>query len=125
MRTLTVRRWVMGISIMMLLLCQTAAAVLTYGFSYTAADDASPSCEQSALHTNGSAPEHGCQDRCASRYASLETAKVKIPAAINLALPVTIVDAPCPCLSLTPRYERIVANAAPPPLILVYGRLLI
>jgi hypothetical protein len=124
----------MGISIIMLLLCQTAATVLAYAMApvveraHVTADNTSTPCQQSTLDTDGSTPVHGCQDRCASRYASLETAKVKIPAAISLAVPVFTVDLPSPRASLTPRsqrHERIVASAAPPPLILVFGRLLI
>jgi hypothetical protein len=130
MRSLTIRRLVTGISVFMLLLCQTMAAAMAYTGApvtvpvQTAATDTDASCHH-AQDTDNSPPAHGCQDRCPSRDASFETAKINLPAVDTLALPVFIIAAAAPVTAVTMRRGQILASATAPPLILVYGRLLI
>jgi hypothetical protein len=129
-RSSTTRRLVTGVSIIMLLLCQTVAAALAYAVAtpvppaQSAALGVTP-CHHDAMDTGGSQTENGCQDRCPSRYSSVETAKVNIPAADNVALTVFSAALPRAAATLAAPYEHILALAAPPPLILVYCRLLI
>lgn len=129
-RSALVRRVVTGLSVVMLLLCQTMAAALTYAAApspvsvsvQTAAIDAPAPC-QTADNDNPS-PDNCCQNRCLSRDATFETAKTHIPAAAGVAMsPFTVVPSDC-ATALIARYEQIVARAAPPPLRLVYCRLL-
>ena len=134
-RPLSARRLLIGISVIMLLLCQTAAVAL----AYVAAPAATP-LQAAALEANaeapcqhgtqikddGTPPAHGCQDRCPSRNASLQTAKTDIPAADTfIILPVSTVRAPHAGIRNSTPHQQIVASATPPPLILVYCRLLI
>jgi hypothetical protein len=133
-RSLSARRWVIAFSIVMLLLCQTAAAALSYSAApVTAAtsqaatlemDTAAP-CHQHAQNADGHAPAHGCQDRCPSRDASFETTKIDIPAADTLVSTRCAVNPPDAYITITAPHQHIAAVAAPPPLILVYCRLLI
>lgn len=130
-RSLLARRLVTGVSIVMLLLCQTAAAALAcvapppaVSAQVVAIDAASP-CQHNALDADNSAPDHGCQDRCPSRDSSSATAKVNIPAVDSLALPVLTVAPLHAAITITAPVDRILACAAPLPLILVYCRLLI
>ena len=133
-RSLLARRLVTGVSIVMLLLCQTAAAALACAYAplappaapaQAAAMDAAAPCHHDALDADGSAPEHGCQDRCPSRNFSSATAKVDIPAADSLAMSIFTVALPDAATTVTAPHEQILACAAPPHLILVYCRLLI
>jgi len=129
-RSLFMRRLVTGISIVMLLLCQTAAAAFTYTVAVwhpapSAELDATTPCPHDVTAADDNTPVHGCQDRCPSRDASFKTAKVNIPAVDSLALKVLTVDVPDPATTGTARHEKIHASATPPPLILVYCRLLI
>jgi len=125
------RRLVTGVSIVMLLLCQTVAAALACAAAtpappaQAAAFDAAPPCHDNAMGTDGSQPENGCLDRCPSRYSSIETAKVNVPAADNPAPAVFPAAPPRAAAKLAAPYAPIPACAAPPPLILVYCRLLI
>jgi hypothetical protein len=128
-RSMRIRRFVTGVSIVMLLLCQTAAVALASAAtaaslaSSTAVDATSP-CHHDLPDANGSAPAHGCQDRCPSRDASFETAKINIPSVGSLVLPVFTVDLLDAAPAVALPYAHIVANAAPPPRLLVYCRLL-
>ena len=130
MRSLTIRRLVTGISVFMLLLCQTMAAALAYTGTpvtvptQTAAMDTAAPCHH-AQDTDDSLPARGCRDRCPSRDASFETAKINIPAVDTLALPGFVVAAADTVTAVTMRYEQILASATPPPLLLLYCRLLI
>lgn len=121
------RRVVTGVFIVMLLLCQTAAVVHacvvpSAATQASAVEVETPCHAQNADH---STPVKGCQDRCPSRDASFETAKINIPAVDSLALPVLTVAQPDTATTVTTPYEQIRACAAPPPLRLVYCRLLI
>ncbi len=131
MRSTTTRRWVTGISVAILLLCQTMAAALAYVAAPAAASGESafaaaamPPCHESQA-ADDTTPSINCHDRCPSRDAAVETSKINIPAAVSLALSAIIADLSYGITQLTTRYNRIIANAAPPPpLRLVYCRLL-
>jgi hypothetical protein len=129
-RSLFVRRLVTGVSVVMLLLCQTAAATLAYAAAplplaaQATAVDAAPPCHDAARSVDDVAPDHGCQDRCPSRFSSIETAKINLPAADNLVLTVFPVAPASTTATVTAPHEQIIACAAPPPLRLLYCRML-
>ena len=133
MRSRLARRLVTAVSIAMLLLCQTAAVAFGYAAPQPASTQAAAAEIATPCHTdtqdadgNTSKKTTGCQDRCPSRDASFETAKINIPAAASLALSVFIVDSPDIVAPFTAApHEPILACAAPPPLRLAYCRLLI
>ena len=126
---LRLRRWVMSCSIIMLLLCQTMAVSLTYAGSAmqtpakSAVTNDAPPCHHDSLSAGDNAPANDCPARCPSRDASFETAKINIPAANLAALPAYAVAPPTSTTMAAPR-EPIIARAAPPPLRLLYCRLL-
>ena len=127
---------VSGLSLVLMLLCQTMAAALGYAHAALAPAaapaqiegmNATAPCHQEAVDANSDAPDQGCQDRCPSRDAAFESAKINIPAAAGLALSAFTVNLPDPlhtAATVTTRYQQIVARAAPPPLRLLYCRLL-
>lgn len=123
-------RLVMSLATAVLVLCQTAAAALTYGGSAAPArvaalqTPAEAPCHLDGMADQGGAPRHGCHDRCPAHDASLETAKLHIPAAAALALTLFTL-APPACAGVVAAPAACVrATAAPPPLILLYCRLL-
>ena len=132
MRSMLARRLVSGVSLTVMLLCQSMAAALAYAAAplappgQTAAMEtqAAPPCQHHAADIHNPAPDHGCQDRCRSRDALFETTKVNIPAAAFPASPLFTIASPHTATAVTVRYEQIAARAAPPPLRLVYCRLL-
>ena len=127
---------VSGLSLVLMLLCQTMAAALGYAHAALApvaataqieGMQAATPCQHEAVDAGSSAPDHGCHERCSSRDAAFESAKISIPAAASLALPAFTANLPDPLdtgAMVTVRYQQIVARAAPPPLRLVYCRLL-
>ena len=131
MRPRLARQVIAGISMLMLLLCQTAAAMLAStaktvatGIPATAWNPAATAPCDHHLHQE-EPPAHGCATRCPSRDASFETAKFNIPDASTVVK--AMVDA-CPMVTgilAAPAHATIVATAAPPPLIITYCRLLI
>lgn len=114
----------------MLLLCQTMAVSLTYAGSamrapaQSAALNGVPPCHHDGLSTGDNAPAKDCPSRCPSRDASFETAKINVPAANVAALPAYAAFTPQPIATIAAWHEPILARAAPPPLRLVYCRLL-
>jgi hypothetical protein len=135
MRSLLARRLVTGLSVVMLLLCQTAAATLVYAAASpqeiapvmdastsTSASTSAP-CHHESPDADGNTPSQSCHDRCPSRAASFETVKFDIPAAGIIALIVYAVvpDQPSTAAAWA---APILARAAPPPIRLVYCRLL-
>ncbi len=135
-RSAQTRQIVGGLSLVLMLLCQTMAAALGYAHAALApvaapaqieSMQAATPCHHEAVDAGSSAPGHGCQDRCPSRDAAFESAKINIPAAASLALSAYTANLPDPLhtgATVTARYEQIVARATPPPLRLVYCRLL-
>ena len=119
------RRMVIGVFITLMLLCQTTAAAR----APVASVNAAPPCHQDAQNTHSEPPAHDCcQDRCPSRDAAFTPAKIDLPAANTVALPhfaLFAVAAANPLTPLAAPHAWIVANAAPPPRLLVYCRLLI
>lgn len=124
------RRWITGLSILMLLLCQTTAVTLAYAApssvppAATITVDATAPCHHDAVEADSGTPAHGCQDRCPSRAASFETAKLDVPAAMVTALPAYALATHGTPASRVVRHQPVLARAAPPPLRLVYCRLL-
>jgi hypothetical protein len=123
-------RLVASIVAAMLVLCQTAAAALTYAaprapVQITAVRaSAELPCHLDSRAENGGAPKHGCHDRCPAHDASLETAQIHIPVAAALVLTAfTLAPVLCARVVAAPS-TGVAATAAPPPLILLYCRLL-
>lgn len=117
-------------AMVMLLLCQTLASALAYGtFRAPPQITVLKLADEAPCHDAGASPQqrssnHGCQDRCPAHDASLETGQLHIPAAHELQ---TTVWALAPVVSHTTdgAPDRYLATpATPPPLILVYCRLL-
>ena len=133
-RSAQARQIVGGLSLVLMLLCQTMAAALGYAHAALAPAaapaqiegmNATAPCHQEALDANSGAPDQGCQDRCPSRDAAFESSTINIPVAASLALSAFSVNALNPAAAtVTARYQQIVARAAPPPLRLLYCRLL-
>jgi hypothetical protein len=127
---------VAALSTLILLLCQTAAAVFactlappasaTTGAQAAAIDaTAAAPCEHHALNDERRPPAHNCASRCPSRDASFETTKIHVPDATSVILAVVDVRTLCPHPLAPQAHGPIVAHAASPPLILAYCRLLI
>jgi len=136
MRPRLARQVVVALSTLILLLCQTAAAVfactLTPSASAATAAQASAidvtaaaPCEHHALNDERPLPAHDCATRCPSRDASFETAKIHVPDATAVLLTVVDVRTLCTRPLTAQAHGPIVAHAASPPLILAYCRLLI
>ena len=133
-RSAQARQIVGGLSLVLMLLCQTMAAALGYAHAALAPAaapvqiegmNATAPCHQEAVDANSGAPDQGCQDRCPSRDAAFESSTINIPVAASLALSAFSVNALNPAAAtVTARYQQIVARAAPPPLRLLYCRLL-
>ncbi len=127
---------VSGVSLVMMLLCQTMAAALGYAHAAPApvaapaqieSMQAATPCHYQAVDASSGTPDRGCHERCLSRDAAFESVKIHLPAAASLALPACSVNLPDPSgmgAMVTTRHQQIVARAAPPPLRLVYCRLL-
>jgi len=121
------RKFLLSISVLMLVWCQTCAVAQDCMVSSAASAAnivAVVPCDRAADYHDDS-NRSDCKTRCPSRDASFDTAKIYLPALADLPLqavraallaPVQVVSAP--------KHET-PERAAPPPLILVYGRLLI
>ena len=131
-RSTLLRRLVSSLAIFMLVWCQTSA-VAHAGLAATsmpapAAEAAAdtPPCHSTA--TSSSDTHHqknDCHTRCQSRDASFETAKIHLPAVDDLPLTVISTTLLAPITVCAAPNNQTVERAAPPPLILVYARLLI
>lgn len=114
----------------MLLLCQTAAAALSHVATLgspqaiMAKQDVAAPCHHDGETGNDDTLAHGCQDRCPARDASLDTAKTHIPAAHALLVTVLAVAPPISRIAVAAPRNDFAATATPPPLRLVYCRLL-
>ncbi len=128
-RSVPLRRLLSAAIMVMLVWCQTSAAAFA-GLSALSGPGTESAtvlpCHATAADNRGdNHKQRDSQKRCQSRDASYETAKVHLPAIDDLLLavgegillePVVLSAAPC---------DRTAERAAPPPLILVYCRLLI
>ncbi|MEQ1773746.1 MAG: hypothetical protein ABL891_08180 [Burkholderiales bacterium] len=118
----------MNIAIFILVTCQTSAAaqgcVSAMSTLATEAEAAAP-CHQTADSHSDTSRQRDCQPRCQSRDASFETAKIHLPAIDNLPLAAVFGMLPAPITACAAPNDPIAERAAPPPLILVYCRLLI
>ncbi len=129
-RSAHARRMVIGVFITLMLLCQTTAAALmcvVRALPTPAVTAKAPApCHPQAQSADDEAPAHsGCQDRCPSRDAAFTSVKIDIPAADAVLLPRFVFAAANPVATIAAPYARIVSNAAPPPRLLAYCRLLI
>lgn len=114
----------------MLLLCQTTAAALAYGTpppssqgTALSADAATP-CHHAAQEEDGHAPAHGYHDRCPARDGSLETAKVHLPEVAQTVWRVLALMPPLAHMAVSASHTSPAATATPPPLTLLFCRLL-
>jgi hypothetical protein len=126
-RFVHLRRFVLSISLVGLVWCQTCAVALGCMVSSpasTASTAAVAPCEQSADHQDGS-NRSDCKTRCPSRDASLETAKIYFSALADLPLQQVLIALLAPVAAIAVPMGETAERAAPPPLIMVYGRLLI
>ena len=128
-RSLLMRRLVSSIAMFMVVWCQTSAVAQGHLMAMaTPAPDAAAAapCHQT---TTGSRSDTGqqrdCQTRCQSRDASFETAKIHLPAIDELLLAVVSIALLAPVATCAAPNDQTVERAAPPPLILLYCRLLI
>ena len=128
-RSLLLRRFVSSIAMFMLVWCQTSAVAHGYlpAMSPPAADVAAVApCHQTTTDSRSDTRhQRDCQARCQSRDASFETAKIQLPAINDLLLAVISIAAPASVATCTAPNEQTAERAAPPPLLLVYCRLLI
>lgn len=114
----------------MLLLCQTTAAALSHATALgspqaiVAKQDLAAPCHHDSGPGNDNTPAQGCQDRCPAHDASLETTKIQIPAAHALLVIVLALAPPISRITVGAPRNDFAATATPPPLRLVYCRLL-
>jgi uncharacterized protein YceK len=122
------RRLLLSIAIFMLVACQTCAVAQGCASAMSAlaaeADVAAP-CHQTTDSPGDTNHQRECQTRCQSRDASFETAKLHLPAIDDLPLAVVFTTTLAPIPAGAAPNDLIIERAAPPPLILVYCRLLI
>jgi uncharacterized protein YceK len=122
------RRLLSSIVILMLVACQTSAVaqgcVSVMSTLATEAEAAAP-CHQTADRHSDTSRQRDCQTRCQSRDVSFETAKIQLPAIDNLPPAVVFSTSLAPITACAAPNDPIAERAAPPPLILVYCRLLI
>lgn len=133
-RIALLRRLVSSLAIFMLVWCQTCAAAhaglaaMSMSMSPPAAETAvdTPPCHPTAADSSDTHHQNNdCQTRCQSRDASFETAKIHLPALDDLPVAVVFTTLLAPVATCVAPNNQTVERAAPPPLILVYGRLLI
>lgn len=128
-RSRHLRRLVSSIAILMLVWCQTSAvaqAGLIVMPAPTTEAAASAPCDHAATdNRSDTTQQSGCATRCQSRDASFETAKIHLPAVDDLPLAVASATVLAPVAACAAPNDQAAERAAPPPLILVYCRLLI
>jgi len=125
-RSILLRRFVSSIAIFMLVWCQTAAA--TQGIAVTApaaVTATSAPCHQTIDSRSDTTQQTDCQTRCQSHNAWFETAKIHLPAVDDLPIALFFTALFAPIATCIAPNDQTTERAAPPPLILVYGRLLI
>jgi hypothetical protein len=121
------RRFISVLTIIMLVWCQTIAAAqgCMGTLSAPAAEPvAAQPCHEAMAAPGKGTTQQGCESRCLSRNASLETAKIHLPAFDDLPVVLVATTALPTLATCDAPYHHIAARAAPPPLILVYCRLL-
>lgn len=126
-RSTLLRRFVSSIAIFMLVWCQTSAA--TQGIAIpapaTEATTSAPCHQTTTDRHNDTTQQTDCQTRCQSHNAWFEIAKIHLPAIDDL--PIVLISTALFAAVATyfePK-DQTTERAAPPPLILIYGRLLI
>ena len=122
------RRLFLSIAIFMLVACQTSAVAqgCVSAMAALAADaDVEAPCHQTTDSPGDTGHQRECQTRCQSRDASFETAKLHLPAIDDVPLAVVFTTTLAPISAGPAPNNRIIERAAPPPLLLVYCRLLI
>lgn len=123
------RRFVSSITIFMLVWCQTSAVSQAGVIAMTAPSAeiaAMAPCHQTAADSHSDTTQQtDCQTRCQSHNAWFEAAKIHLPAIDDLPLAVISITLFAPATTCATPNDQTAERAAPPPLILVYGRLLI
>jgi hypothetical protein len=122
------RRLLLSIAIFMLVACQTSAVAqgCVSAMSALAAEaDVAAPCHQTTDSRSDTSHQRECQTRCQSRDVSFETAKLHLPAIDDLPLAVVFTTTLASITAGAAPNDLVIERAAPPPLILVYCRLLI
>ena len=121
------RQFVTSLAILMLVWCQTAAAIQA-SVNVLAAPVVQATvqepCHEATASDQDNGTSHGCDTRCLSRDASFSPQTLFVPALDDLPFVVlTVATLPTVAPCSAPKHY-IAARAAPPPLLLVYCRLL-
>ena len=128
-RSSVLRQFLSGITIFMLVWCQTSAVAQASSITTTtpAVEVAvTTPCHQTTTDSRSDTTQQtDCQTRCQSHNAWFETTKIHLPAIDNLPLAVVCITLFTPVKICSAPNNQSAERAAPPPLILVYGRLLI
>lgn len=123
------RRFISCLTIFMLVWCQTSAAAQAGLIATTQSIievAAVAPCHQTATDDAGDTTQRtDCQTRCQSHNAWFESAKLQLPSIDDLPLAAISTPIGVPVVAYTVPIPLTPERAAPPPLILVYGRLLI
>ena len=128
-RSALLRRLLSPIIMVMLVWCQTSVAAYA-GLNpipgSSSEFSAAAPCHQTIVDTSGNTnQQRDGKKHCQVRDASYETAKIQLPAIDALPLNAVDILLPEPVAMRTAPGDQAVERTAPPPLILVYGRLLI
>ena len=128
-RSTLLRQFAVSITVFMLVWCQTSAVAQAGLIAMTkpVAEVAETApCHHTATDSSSDTTQKTeCQTRCQSHNAWFESAKIHLPAIDDLPLAVVAVTLFVPVAACAAPNAQTVERAAPPPLILVYGRLLI
>lgn len=123
------RRFVSCLTIFMLVWCQTSAAaqagLIAVIEPATEVAAVAPCHQTPTDDAGGTTQRTDCQTRCQSHNAWFESAKLQLPSIDDLPLAVISSPVDVPVVAYTAPVPLTPERAAPPPLILVYGRLLI
>ena len=129
-RLLFLRRFVSSIAIIMLVWCQTCAAMqgVLNAVNMPAAEAVAVTlpCHLTATDSSSdTGQQRDSQTRCQSHDASVESAKFHLPAIDDFPLAVVFTVLPALLKIGAAPNDQAIERATPPPLILVYCRLLI
>jgi hypothetical protein len=128
-RSVHLRQFLSSITIFMLVWCQTSAVAQASLIAPTtpAVEVAvTAPCHQTTTDIGSDTTQQtDCQTRCQSHNAWFETANIHLPAIDDLPLAMVCITLVTPVVICTAPNDQTAERAAPPPLILVYGRLLI
>lgn len=128
-RSTLLRQFVSSIAIFMLVWCQTSAIAQAGPIVMIVSEAeiaATTPCHQTTTESRSDPTQQtGCQARCQSHNAWFETTNIHLPAIDDLPLAVVYFALFDPAATSAAPDDQTTERAASPPLILVYGRLLI